>query len=345
MATQEKAGHWEEAVARLIAEAEGTADKDERIGRLARAAAIFENDLKDLNRAFVVWQAAFGEDFTRKEPGVALERIAETTHTERALIDEYVPLSAGLKDAKQRAALLAWTGRWLAKFNGDRNEAELRLSEALRLDPGSPIAKRGLRELERDQQPTPPPTWRPDRASGVMELPDTPRTPTAAGPGDLQDRLEMLVQGGRWREAVDVLKALASGEAGMLCAKYLATAAKIVQNKLGQEAEAVELYNRALDAFPDDPETFDRLYQIFAGRRAWPQLEVSLRQMIARIEAADIPEKQPALESLWQKLGDVYRMGLRNLPAAAQAYEVCARLAPRDPRYPTLLAEIAGRQR
>jgi tetratricopeptide (TPR) repeat protein len=177
-----------------------------------------------------------------------------------------------------------------------------------------------------------------------MELPDTPRTPTAAGPGELQDRLEVLVQGSRWREAVDVLKALASGESGMLCGKYLATAAKIVQNKLGQEAEAAELYNRALAAFPDDPDTFDRLYQIFAARRAWPQLERSLRQMIARIEAADLPQKQPALESLWQKLGDVYRMGLQNLDAAAQAYEVCARLAPRDPRYPVLLAEL-GRLR
>jgi tetratricopeptide (TPR) repeat protein len=341
MATQEKAGQWEEAIARLIAEAESNADKSERIGRLSRAAAIYENDLKDLPKAFAVWQAAFMEDFTRKETGVALERIAEATHTERVLFDEYGQQYKQITDTKQRAALLAWTGRWLAKFNGDRNEAEVRLSEALRLDPGSPVAKRGLRELERDQQPTPPPEWRPDRASGVMELPDSPRTPTSAGPGDLQDRLDLLVKGGRWREAVDVLKALAAGESGELCAKYLATAGKIAQNKLGQEAEAADLFNRALDAFPDDPEIFDRLFQLFAGRRAWPQAEATLRRMISRVEGTDMADKHAALESLWRQLGDVYRVGIGNLDAAAQAYQVCARLAPRDPRYATLLAELS----
>jgi tetratricopeptide (TPR) repeat protein len=345
MASQEHAGHWEEAVARLITEAEATADKSERVGRLARAAAIYENDLKDPQKAFAVWQAAFDEDFTRKETGVAIERLAELLHTGTELAEQYSAQAAAVTDKDQRAALLAWTGRWLAKFSGNRNEAEARLLEALHIDPNSAIAKRGLRELERDHQPTPPPTWRPHKAAGVMELPDAPRTPTTRDPADLQQRLDGLVAAGRWREAIDVLKALAAGEGGVMRAKYLGTAGKIAQNKLGQPAEAADLFNRALDAFPDDLDVFERLYQIFAEQRAWPQVEASLRRMIARVEAADIAQKYPALEALWRRLGDVYRMGLGDLENAARAYEVCARLAPHDSRYQQMLAELAQRGR
>jgi tetratricopeptide (TPR) repeat protein len=345
MVSQQQAGHWEEAVARLITEAEAAADRDERVAKLSRAAGIYENDLKDSEKAFAVWQAAFGEDFRRKEPGVALERIAEALHTGPELVEEYASQALALRDRPQRAALLAWTGRWIARFLGDRQAAEKRLTEALALDPSSPIAKRGLRELEKDQQPTPPPEWRPNRASGVVELPDTPRSLAGQDPVALQGRLDQLVSDQRWREAVDVLEALAASEGGVMQAKYLATAGKIVQNKLGQDAEAVALYNRSLDAFPEDLDVFERLYQILSGRRAWREVEASLRRMIARVEALDVAQKYPVLETLWRRLGDVYWRGLDDLDAAAQAYQMCARLAPRDPRYAALVAQMTQRPR
>ena len=36
---------------------------------------------------------------------------------------------------------------------------------------------------------------------------------------------------------------------------------------------------------------------------------------------------------------------LKDLDAAARAYQMCARLAPHDPRYQQILAQIAERQR
>ena len=64
--------------------------------------------------------------------------------------------------------------------------------------------------------------------------------------------------------------------------------------------------------------------------------------------APPCPPGRPApdislMVSLWRRLGDVYRLGLRDLSAAARAYEECARLSPSDSRYAKLVAELTGR--
>jgi tetratricopeptide (TPR) repeat protein len=158
----------------------------------------------------------------------------------------------------------------------------------------------------------------------------------------LHERLDGLVEAGRWGEAVDVLKALAAGEGGEMRAKYLATAGKILHHKLGQDDAAVEMLNRALDADANDLKAFERLYQILAGRRDWAAVEANLVRMIERFRQTEAAPS--TLEALWRRLADVYRVGLKDLDRAASAYQMCARLAPHDPRYPQMLAQIAERQ-
>jgi tetratricopeptide (TPR) repeat protein len=184
----------------------------------------------------------------------------------------------------------------------------------------------------RHQRPTP------------IEVPSSTIIDTQAGPEGteaLHRRLDSLVEESRWAEAVDVLKALGSNGDPVMRAKYLTTAAKIVHHKLGNDAEAVELFNRALDAHPDDLAVFERLYQILAGRRAWREVESNLLRMIARIKADDALEKAPTLEALWRRLGDIYRVGLEDPVSATNAYQMCARLAPHDPRYPTMITQLS----
>jgi tetratricopeptide (TPR) repeat protein len=161
----------------------------------------------------------------------------------------------------------------------------------------------------------------------------------------LHRRLDALVDDGRWAEAVDVLKALADGADPVMSAKYFTTAGKIIHHKIGNDVDAVDLFNRALDCHPDDLSVFERLYQILAGRRAWRDIESNLLRMIARIKADDALEKAPTLEALWRRLGDVYRVGLEDPVSAANAYQMCARLAPQDPRYPTMIAQLSERTR
>jgi tetratricopeptide (TPR) repeat protein len=185
----------------------------------------------------------------------------------------------------------------------------------------------------RHQRPTP------------IEVPSATIIDTQAGPEGtdaLHRRLDTLVEEGRWAEAVDVLKVLGGNGDPVMRAKYLTTAAKIVHHKLGNEPEAVELFNRALDAHPDDLAVFERLYQILAGRRAWRDVESNLLRMIARIKADDALEKAPTLEALWRRLGDIYRVGLEDPVSATNAYQMCARLAPHDPRYPTMIAQLSA---
>jgi tetratricopeptide (TPR) repeat protein len=160
---------------------------------------------------------------------------------------------------------------------------------------------------------------------------------------NLHEHLDVLVEAQRWEEAVDVLKALAAGEGGEMRAKYLATAGKILHHKLNQDDAAVDLLNRALDAHPHDLKSFERLYQILASRREWSAVEANLLRMIERFRHAEA--SRGTMEALWHRLADVYRVGLKDLDAAARAYQMCARLAPHDPRYPQMLAQIAERQR
>jgi len=337
----EGADHWEDAIAGLIAEAEATTDQKARIERLQRAAHIYETQVGDGEKAYAVWQAAFSEDFANEEAALALERLAGQLGTGLALAAKAGALLRQVRDGRQRAALLVWTARWLQRFTGDRTGAEAHLREALRLDPASRAAAEGLRELRPEDDEALLPTPAPERA---------PAAPAGAGlrdtgpaPANLHERLDALVAGGRWEEAVDILKALAAGEGGEMRAKYLATAGRILHHKLGQDEGAVELLNRALDSDPNDLKTFERLYQIVAGRRDWPAVEASLLRMIERFNHTET--STGTLEALWRRLADVYRVGLKDLVAATNAYQMCARLAPHDPRYPQLLAQIAERQR
>jgi tetratricopeptide (TPR) repeat protein len=331
---------WEEAIAGLIAEAEATPDQAGRVERLQRAAQIYESQLGDGEKAYAVWQAAFNEDYSNDQSALALERLASELGTGLALAAEAGAQLREVRDGRQRAALLVWTARWLLRFTGDRKGAETHLLEAVRLDPSSRAAAEGLRGLTGQE---------------VLQAPATPApvTDEAALAGqrpretgslmNLHERLDALVEAQRWQEAVDVLKALAAGEGGEMRAKYLATAGKILHHKLNQDDAAVELLNRALDAHPNDLKSFERLYQILASQRAWSAVEVNLLRMIERFEHTEAA--RGTMEALWYRLAEVYRVGLKDLAAATHAYQMCARLAPHDPRYPQKLAQLAERQR
>jgi hypothetical protein len=329
---------WEDEIAELIAGAEASADVADRVERLQRAAQIYEQRVGDGEKAYAVWQAAFNEDYSNERSGAALERLAAELGLGLALAAEMGALLRQVSPGRQRAALLVWTARWLLRFTGDRTGAEGHLLEAVRIDPTSRAAREALRALNPELAPSAPATPPAEAEEAALAAPRVRYTDPNLG--SLHERLDGLVEAQRWGEAVDVLKALAAGEGGEMRAKYLATAGKILHHKLGQDDAAVDLLNRALDAHANDLKSFERLYQILAGRRDWPGVEKNLRRMIQRfVETETAP---PTLEALWRRLGDVYRVGMKDLASAAQAYEMCARLAPHDPRYPQLLAQIAA---
>lgn len=328
----------EEAIARLIAQAESSPDRASRVERLQRAAQIYESQIGDPEKALTVWQAAFNEDFSDEASGQALERLAERLRSGAGLVADCKTLLGSVSDPGQRVALLSWLGRWQARFTQDRAAAEAYLLEAVRMDPRSRAAAelQAFAGAEDEEVLVTPP---PQPFSGRVTIPVA--VTLAGDAAGLHEQLDTFVQAGQWDRAVEALSKLAEGESGEMRGRYLATAGKILHHKMGQDDAAVEYLNRALDNIPDDLKLFERLYQILAGRRNWEEVEANILKMIARIKHAE-GDNKPALEALWRRLGDVYRVGIKDMASAANAYQMCASLAPGDPRYPKLLAQMAG---
>jgi tetratricopeptide (TPR) repeat protein len=158
----------------------------------------------------------------------------------------------------------------------------------------------------------------------------------------LNEALDRFVAAGKWPEAIDVLRTLARESTEVLAAKYFVAAGKIAQHELHDEETALELYERALDAHPEDARTFERVMAMLSTSRSWQMVEQALRRMIARLRAAGQGENADVMIPVWRKLGDVYRTGIRDLASASEAYAECARLAPKD-RYAKLVAELTAR--
>jgi tetratricopeptide (TPR) repeat protein len=186
------------------------------------------------------------------------------------------------------------------------------------------------------------------RWTDVRFLLDTLLARVGVGPGKqdtrarLNEALDRFVAVQKWPEAIDVLRTLARESTGALAAKYFATAGKIAQHELRDEETALALYERALEVQPEDTRTFDRVFAMLSARRSWPQAEKALRRMIDRLREAGESDNPDLMLPLWRRLGDVYRSGLRNMAAAAEAYSECARLAPQD-RYARMVAELTAR--
>jgi len=154
--------------------------------------------------------------------------------------------------------------------------------------------------------------------------------------------LERFVAARQWPSAIDTLKALADDASPPERASYHVAAGKIAQKELHDDTAAVELFGLALESQPDDFATLDRLYGILSARQAWSQAESTVRRLIDRLRAAGRGDDATVMVPLWRRLGEIYRLGLRNLAGAAEAYRECARLAPGD-RFVRLVADLIDR--
>jgi tetratricopeptide (TPR) repeat protein len=154
--------------------------------------------------------------------------------------------------------------------------------------------------------------------------------------------LERFVAARQWPAAIDTLHALADDASPPEKARYLVAAGKIAQKELGDDSAAVELFEAALESQPDDFATLDRLYGILSARQAWSQAESTVRRLIEQLRAAGRGDETTVMVPLWRRLGEIHRLGLRNLAGAAEAYRECARLAPGD-RFVRLVADLIDR--
>ncbi len=152
--------------------------------------------------------------------------------------------------------------------------------------------------------------------------------------------LELLTETKQWKQSVQLLARLAELAEGEMRAAYNVAAGNIFVEELRAPAEAVEAFERALDADPNDLKSFEQIDRLVTEAHDWKTQERTYRRQIKRM-GADVPaDKRPAILALWQGLGEIYRSRLKDFPAAIAAFEVAAGLDPDSVDRRKVLAEL-----
>jgi tetratricopeptide (TPR) repeat protein len=135
----------DERIGSLIERAASSPDVHERIRCFLEAAEIYENDLKESDKALITLQAALAEDYTAADSVAALSKLADKLARKNELIEEYSHAAAEISDPAQRVALLLTLAQWHDDL-GDGPGAEAKLAKAVAVDPTSMPAIRALTE-------------------------------------------------------------------------------------------------------------------------------------------------------------------------------------------------------
>jgi golgin subfamily B member 1 len=142
----------------------------------------------------------------------------------------------------------------------------------------------------------------------------------------LHNLLDLFSETKQWKKAIEILSKLADLETGKVKARFLVAAGNIANYELHSTDDAVEFYNQALDADPDDLKAFERIDKIMTAKKDWRNQERAYRKMIKRLGAEPAPDKRPTQIALWHALGEIYRSRLKDFKSATAAFEVAVSL-------------------
>src|SRR6185436_1213333 len=143
---------WVKLVDLLLSRTQYTADVQGRIGLLVQVAGIYEQQLNDLDSAFVTLRAAWQEDYSNDHVAKELERLATAADKWNELIGEYTQLVQGIHDPKTAADLWVKIARWYDSALRHTDYAIASAQQALQLDNAHVGALQTLEELYRKQK-------------------------------------------------------------------------------------------------------------------------------------------------------------------------------------------------
>ncbi len=156
----------------------------------------------------------------------------------------------------------------------------------------------------------------------------------------LHNLLDLFSETKQWKKAIEILTKLGDLERGKLKARFLVAAGNIANYELHSTDDAIEFYNQALDADPDDLKAFERIDKIMTAKKDWRNQERSYRKMIKRLGAEPPPEKRSTQIALWHALGEIYRSRLKDYKSAIAAFEVAVSLDKEALPRRQILAEL-----
>ena len=141
-----------------------------------------------------------------------------------------------------------------------------------------------------------------------------------------------------WPKVFGILRAIADHDPDRgRKAKVVVAMAQLAQEKLGDQASAVKLYDEVLDTDPTRLEAFEALVRVLTTSKDWMALARAYKRMLARVrEGGDAR----LLHALHHQLGLVYRDRLGDRESAVASFRDAVALRPDSEADQTILREL-----
>jgi tetratricopeptide (TPR) repeat protein len=159
----------------------------------------------------------------------------------------------------------------------------------------------------------------------------------------LQKVLDLYTETRQWKKAVETIERFIALEPDSLRrGAYYHAAGTVCRDELKSLDEAVDYYNKALDAYFQQPErlpegmipralkSFEAIDKVLTTKRDWKAQERAYRDMIKRLPKQGSPTFHKVQVGLFDVLGEIYRSRLKHYQSATQAFEIAQQLDPNN---------------
>ncbi|MCU0661270.1 MAG: tetratricopeptide repeat protein, partial [Myxococcota bacterium] len=142
----------------------------------------------------------------------------------------------------------------------------------------------------------------------------------------------------QWQKVVEIIQKVADIEEDQdKTGRFYYSMGVIYRDEIKSFEEAVECFNKSLDASLENLKSFEAIDKILTQLRDWKSLERAYRRMLRRISGKGRADLEV---NLWHFLGEIYRTRLKQFEPAAEAFKMAAKLEPENAVRHEILAEL-----
>lgn len=142
----------------------------------------------------------------------------------------------------------------------------------------------------------------------------------------------------QWQKVVETIQQVADMEEDSIkLGRLYYSIGVIYRDEIKNADEAVECFNRSLDASLENLKAFEAIDRILTQRKDWKNLERAYRKMLHRIAGKGRPDLEI---NLWHFLGEIYRTRMNQYEPAAEAFKMASKLDPDNLLRHEILAEL-----
>ncbi len=145
----------------------------------------------------------------------------------------------------------------------------------------------------------------------------------------------------QWQNVVETVNRVCEMEENTeKLARLYYTIAVIFRDEIKSAEDAVEYFNKSLDASTENLKAFEAIDRILTQKKSWKELERNYRKMIHRISGKGMKDVEI---NLWHFLGEIYRTRMGQFEASAEAFKMASTLDPENVLRHEILAELYSR--